>query len=127
MDKAALVSIDIETGAEILRALDQADLKIKVAAWFQLPEYGDWRLVLASRSFDVPDLRDAYGLIHKALDAVEFPIERTPTILVMRTSEPLVRDLRKIFGKTKSAAGMRLGGQTLGDRFIEDGYVYRIA
>jgi hypothetical protein len=127
MDKAALVSIDIETGAEILRALDKADLKVKVAAWFQLPEYGDWRLVLASRGFDVPDLRDAYGLIRKALEAEGFPIERRPTILVMRTSEPLIRDLRRIFGKTKSVEGMRLGGQTIGDRFIEDGYVYRIA
>lgn len=126
MDKAALVSIDIDTGAEILRALDKADLKIKVAAWFQLPEYGDWRLVLASRSFDVPDLRDAYGLIREALEADGFPIERRPTTLVLRTSEPLIRDLRKIFGKTRSVSGMRLGGQTIGDRFIADGYVYQI-
>ena len=127
MNKTALVNVDIDTGAEVLSALDKADLKIKVAAWFQLPEYGDWRLVLAARSFDLPDLREAYGLIRKALEADEFPIERRPAILVMRTSEPLIRDLRRIFGKTKSVAGMRLGGQTIGDRFVEDGYVYRIA
>lgn len=126
MDKSALVSIDIETGAEVLRALDEAGLKVKVAAWLQLAEYGDWRLVLASRLFDVADLREAYGLIHKALDAAEFPIDRTPTLFVLRTSEPLIRDLRRIFGKTKSVAGMRLGGQMIGDRFIVDGYVYRI-
>jgi hypothetical protein len=76
--------------------------------------------------FDVPDLRDAYGLIRKAVDAAEFPIERMPTILVMRTNEPLSRGLRKIFAKTRSVLGMRLGGQTIGDRFVEDGYVYRI-
>lgn len=126
MDKAALVNLEIETGAEVLRALDQAELKVLVAAWFQLPEYGDWRLVLASRSFDLADLRDAYGLIRRALDAAEFPIERAPTLLVMRTTEPLIRALRRIFAKTKSVAGMRLGGQTIGDRFVLDGYVYRI-
>jgi hypothetical protein len=127
MDKAALVSIDIETGAEILRALDSADLKISVAAWFQLPEYADWRLVLASRSFDVVERREAYGLIHKALDVAGVAVERTPALLIVRMSDPLIRDLRKIFGKTKSVAGMRLGGQVIGDRFIEDGYAYRIA
>lgn len=28
---------------------------------------------------------------------------------------------------TVSAKGMRLGGQMIGDRFIEDAYVYRIS
>lgn len=82
--------------------------------------------MLAAPDFDVPDLRDAYGLIRKAVDTAGFPIERMPTTLVMRTNEPLIRGLRKIFGKTRSVAGMRLGGQTIGDRFIEDGCVYRV-
>lgn len=126
MDNAALVSLDLETGAEVLRALDKAELKIKVAAWMKLPDYEDWRLILASRSFDLPDLRDAYGLIHRALDAAEFPIERTPTLLVMRTTDPLIRDLRKRLRNSSLGAGMRLGGQTIGDRFVEYGYAYRI-
>jgi hypothetical protein len=35
--------------------------------------------------------------------------------------------LRRIFAKTKSVEGMRLGGQMIGDRFIEDAWVYRIS
>lgn len=61
--------------------------------------------MLAAPDFDVPDLRDAYGLIRKAVDAAGFPIERMPTTLVMRTNEPLIRGLRKIFAKTRSVAG----------------------
>jgi hypothetical protein len=48
-------------------------------------------------------------------------------ILVLSTTDPTIRQLRHLFGKTKSVEGMRLGGQLFGDRFVEDGYVYRIA
>ena len=41
-------------------------------------------------------------------------------------NDPFIRVLRKIFGKTRSVEGMRLGGQMIGDRFIEDAYVYRV-
>jgi len=30
-------------------------------------------------------------------------------------------------GKSKSVDGMRQGGQTFGDRFVEDAYAYRIS
>jgi len=122
-----LVNIDIDTGAQVLAALDQAGLKVQVAAWVVLTEYEDWRLMLASPTFDAAGLLKAYGLVHKALDKAEFPIERQPSLLILRMKDPSIRELRRIFAKTKSVAGMRLGGQMIGDRFIEDGYAYRIS
>jgi hypothetical protein len=41
--------------------------------------------------------------------------------------EPFIRDLRRIFGKAASVEGMRLGGQTIGGRGLDDAYVYRIS
>jgi hypothetical protein len=41
--------------------------------------------------------------------------------------DPFIQELRKLFGKAKSVAGMRLGGQSFGDRFVEEGCVYRIS
>ena len=122
-----MVNIDIDTGAQVLAALDQAGLKVQVAAWVVLTEYEDWRLMLASPTFDAAGLLKAYGLVHKALDKAEFPIERQPSLLILRMKDPSIRELRRIFAKTKSVAGMRLGGQMIGDRFIEDGYAYRIS
>jgi hypothetical protein len=127
VDKAALVNIDIEIGSQILAALDKKGLKVSVAAWLLLAEYQDWRLVLASRTFDAVGVREAYGLVHKALDAASFPVERQPSLLILRMNDPSIRELRRIFAKTRSVAGMRLGGQMIGDRFIEDGYAYRIS
>ena len=45
----------------------------------------------------------------------------------MRTTDPVIRDLRKQLGKVNVGKGMHLGGQTVGDRFIEYGYAYRIS
>ena len=127
MDKAALVNIELERGAEILRALDNAGLKVKVIVWLLLPEYDEWRLVLASPEFDAANPIEAYGLVHKALDAAKFPAEQTPPLLILPMSDTSIRALRRVSGKAKSVLGMRLGGQMIGDRFVEDGYVYRIS
>ena len=127
MGQALLVSVDIPMGAQILRALDDADLKIKVAAWMVLPEYEDWRIVLASPTFDKAGSRKTIRLIREALEAAQFPIDRKPATPVLPMKDPTIRELRRIFGKTKSVEGMRLGSQMIGGRFIEDGYVYRIS
>ncbi len=127
MDKAALVSIDIQRGAEIVDALEGASVQVNVALWAHLTEYEDWRLVLSARRFDAMDLGDAYGLLHNRLEDVGLTVEKTPPILILPMSDPSIRELRRSFGKTKSVEGMRLGGQMIGDRFVEDAYVYRIS
>jgi hypothetical protein len=127
MGQALLVSIDLDTGAEILRILDEASLKVSVALWALLEEYNDWRLLLASRRFDAAGPLEAHGIVNDALRAAGFPIENKPSILILPMTDPTVRSLRRIFGKAKSVAGMRIGGQQFGNRWVEDGYVYRVS
>jgi hypothetical protein len=126
MDKAEMVSLDIERGAALLDALDRAKLKVGVALWAHLAEYDDWRLVVSARRFDSLDLRDAYGLLIDSLDTAGFTPRTTPPVMILPMADPFVRELRRLFAKTKSVEGMRLGGQMIGDRFVQDGYVYRI-
>jgi hypothetical protein len=127
MGQALLVSIDLDTGTEILRILDEASLKVSVALWVLLEEYTDWRLLLASRRLDAAGPLEAHGIVNDALRAAAFPIENKPSILILPMTDPTVRSLRRIFGKTKSVAGMRLGGQQIGNRWVEDAYVFRIS
>jgi hypothetical protein len=127
MDKAAMVSLDIDRGAEIIDALERAKVKVSVALWMYLSEYEDWRLVVSARQFDSLDLRDAYGLLHDSLAPAGFTPKNTPRIMILPMADPLIKELRRLFGKTKSVEGMRLGGQIIGDRFVEDAYVYRIS
>jgi len=127
MDKAAMVNLDITRGSELLDTLERAKLKVSVALWMYLSEYEDWRLVVSTRQFDSLDLRAAYRLLNDSLAAAGFTPEKTPPIMILPMADPLIRELRRLFGKTKSVEGMRLGGQMIGDRFVQDAYVYRIS
>lgn len=127
MDKTALVSIDVERGREIVDALDGANVNISVALWAYLPEYEDWRLVISGRRLDSSDLKDAYRRVNDSLTAAGLTPEKTPPILILSMTDPFIKTLRQIFGKAKSVEGMRLGGQMIGDRFLDDAYAYRIS
>jgi hypothetical protein len=41
-------------------------------------------------------------------------------------NKPFIETLRQIFGTAADTYGMRLGGQTIGDQYLEDAFVYRI-
>jgi hypothetical protein len=127
MGQALLVNVDLDAGAEILRIMDRAGVKVSVAAWIVFDEYGDWRLLLSSRQLDAAGPGKASGLVFDALVAADFPVEKTPTILILPMADSTVRTLRRIFSKAKTVEGMRLGGQQFGNRWVEDGYVYRVS
>jgi len=131
-----MVTIDISQGAAILESLERAQVRVNVALWMFLSEFEDWRLVVSARQLDTADPREAYRLLHDALSRGALSGEslsragtmtNLPAIMVLPTSDPFIRALRRIFGKTRSVEGMRLGGQMIGDRFVQDAYVYRIA
>lgn len=126
MDKNALVTVDVALGEEVVDALDAAGVVLGVAVWAYLDEYGDWRLVVASRQFDDLGIRGGYGLLHKALDKAGLTPERRPTVMIQPMNNPFIRSLRKMYGKNKYVERMRLRRETIGDRYVEDAYVYRI-
>jgi hypothetical protein len=124
MDQATLVGPDLSAGREIVSVLDAAHVKQITALFVSFPEYSDWRLVLSSPSLDQENSLKAGEKVHKILHGkFDYPL---PPILILPTKDLLVRELRKIFGKAKSVEGMRLGSQTIGNRFVESAYVYRI-
>ena len=124
MDQATLVNLDVDAGAKVLEALDDAKLKVAVALWMESSDYSDWRLVLSSPAFDQTHPLKAYEQVAMALHG-HFPYDRPP-ILILPTKDPFIRELRRLFGKAHNVTGMRLGGQTIGNRFISNAYVYRV-
>jgi hypothetical protein len=125
VDQSLLVNIELERGAKIVEALDQAKLKLDVAVWAFLEEFRDWRLVIASRELDKLG-SGAYGTVLDALREAGISVEERPSMLILRMSDRTIKDLRRLFGKAKSVEGMRLGGQLFGDRFFIEGFAYRI-
>jgi hypothetical protein len=124
----AFLSVDLDNGSEILRILDHAKVRVSVALWAHLSDYEDWRLILAGRQFDaLPTRMKAIRLLHDALNAANFPIQKEPPIMILAMNSPFIKDLRRAYAKSTAVEGRRPGGQLFGDRWVEDGYVYRIS
>ena len=126
MAPAALVNFDIDNGEKVIKALDKAGKAPKVALWAKLPDYENWRLILASDHFDQSSEFSGYSEINKAMDDAGIPIHSQPTLYLRPMKNPMIQELRRTFGSTHETYGMRLGGQTFGDKFLEDAFVYRI-
>ncbi len=124
MDQATLVTPDIATGGQIIDVLDAAGIKVAVAL-FMLPAASeDWRLVLSSPALDQTETGKPYL---QFVNAVGGKFHYTlPVIEILTMDDEFVREMRRLFGIARDVAGMRLGGHTLGGRYIEDAYVYRV-
>jgi hypothetical protein len=126
MAEALLVNIDIPVGWEVINALDAAGINVNVALWAWLSAYEDWRLLIASRKLDKEDAIRRYLVVNAATDAAGIGTERAPTKMILSMTDPFIRELRHLFGKSGSVEGMRLSGQRIGDRYVRDSYVYRV-
>jgi hypothetical protein len=126
MGTPTLVSFDIEDGDSVVKALDDDGKSPNVALWARLPDYEDWRLVLASDHLDQNSLRTGYTQIMEAMDKAGIPMHRRPTLLMKPMNDPMIDALRSAFASGADTRGMRLGGQSFGGKYLEDAVVYRI-
>jgi hypothetical protein len=126
MAPATLVNFDIENGQKVIDALDQAGKNPKVALWAKLPDYENWRLILASDQFNQDSQHTGYTEIINVLEKAGISVSRRPSIFMRPMNNAMIRALRNVFSSAKDTYGMRLGGQTFGDKYIEDAFVYRI-
>ena len=126
MGKTALVSFDVENGQRVIDALNKEGVTLDVAFWAVLPQYEDWRLVVASNQLQGQSLLESYNIINSAMRKAGMTLLTEPTVYFRRMDEPFIEELRSIFSSVGDTYGMRLGGQKFGDQYIEDAFVYRI-
>lgn len=124
MDQATLVSPDVTTGSEVLAALDDAGLQANVALLMVTADYEEWRLVLSSSALDQASSLTAYQQVVDVLHG-RF-VYTLPQMLILPQKDLFIREMRRLFGKAADVRGMRLGGQTIGGRWIVAAYVYRV-
>lgn len=127
MGKATLVEVDLNITERIVSALESHNVPVAAAVWVNFPEYEDWRLVIAAKKLDKLDPGDAYLTVNRITKDAGITVWESPTLHLMKTTDSFIRAIRKGYGKAPKVVGMRLGGQTFGDRFIEDAYAYKIA
>jgi hypothetical protein len=121
-----LVTFDIENGEKVVDALDKAGKAPNVAIWAKLPDYEDWRLVIASDRLDQSSEFTGYSEINEAIRVAGIPFHRKPTIYLRPMDNPMIQALRSAYASMSDNYGMRLGSQIFGDKYLEDAVVYRI-
>ena len=126
MDTPTLVSYDIENGKEVIDALDKDGKTPNVALWAKLPDYDDWRLVIASDRLDQSSALSGYEEINAAMKKAGISYRKRPAIYWRPMNKPFIEALRRSFASAKDTYRMRLGGQRFGDQYLEDAFVYRI-
>jgi hypothetical protein len=125
MAKKALLDADVKLGDRILESLDVAKFPISVAIWILTEENG-WQLVIGTPLYDKIGPLEAYGQLITALRKDDPESRDFDDVRLMSNREPFIRELRRLFGKTASVRGMRLGGHHIGDVWLDDAVVYRI-
>ena len=126
MDTTALVSFDIDNGKRVIDAMEKSGFAPDVALWAVLPQYEDWRLVVASNSLAHCSRLDAYAHINQAIREAGIPFLSAPVVFLREMTDPFIVELRSLYSSVGDTYGIRLGGQKFGDQYIEDAFVYRI-
>jgi hypothetical protein len=125
MVKTPLVTPDMVWGETILSALDAARFPVTAALW-NLDEDDQWELVVATPLFDKLGQRNAYMRLIEALQPTGNVFLGGLPLRLESNKRPLIKELRKRFGREGSLDGMRLQWQPVGGVWVRDAYVYRI-
>jgi hypothetical protein len=125
MAKKALLDADVKLGEKILESLDAAKFPISVAIWILTEEDG-WQLVIGTPLYESGGPSEAYRKLIGAIRKDDPESRDFDDVRLMSNREPFVRELRRLFGKTASVKGMRLGGHLIGGIWLDDAVVYRI-
>lgn len=125
MYQAELVEADIELGKRILDALARAHIAVSAALWLFIPQLGEWHLMIATSLVDRKGPRSSYekiwSILQKQQLLPQLPLRR---IYLLSPSTPFVSALRTTLRKMLPG---RLRSAYVGDRFIEDAYVYPVS
>jgi len=93
MSTPTLVIFDIENGERVVEALDKVGKPLNVAIWAKLPDYEDWRLVIASDRLDQSSEFSGYSEINETIRKAEIPMHRQPTIFLRPMDNPMIQAL----------------------------------
>ena len=151
MATAVLVNKDLEIGRRILGALADAHIPVSVAFWANVSESGEWQLFIATPLVDSKGPKSAYEQVLQTLHDKDMdqylPWRR---ILLRSPKDPVLKSLEKqteittgsieimeianiprgtsnvyyITYAPYSTETYRILNESVGDRFVEDAYVY---
>ena len=126
--KEILTKEMIESGAELTRLLDQAQLMVSASLWLYVPESNIWRLTIATPEVRTCGPKKVYQKIQSVLSQIleEQPSVGLKDISVVENDNALISLLRIAISTGDGISGIRFSRNTINGQFIEDAYIYRM-
>ena len=128
MVKDTLVESWIQAGLLLTQSLDEAGFPVVASFWFYDTETNEWQLKIASPAVDKEGPLEAYRRIQIILrQKPQLKSLSLNDISVLSPKDELVRNLRMALRTGRTLTGIRFTRNRVGDEYIEDAYVYRVA
>jgi hypothetical protein len=89
MDTPALVASDLEAGRQLIRARDEAKIRVKAGFWYYSEDASEWRVAIVSPSA-TSSTRDLYEAVQRIIEARNIPLSLT-RVSVMGPDSPIAQ------------------------------------
>lgn len=122
MGTGSLVEHDLEAGRNLLKALDEASMKVSAAMWFFLEN--EWRYIIATPRVNKEGPLQVYTLLGQLSDRVQIDIDFNDVCVVPPDDEKISK-MRKLI-KVDNGDGVWLREFWVDNVGIASAYVYRL-
>ncbi|SBO09476.1 hypothetical protein VME0621_01575 [Vibrio mediterranei] len=118
----------IDSGAQLVRKMDENDAALTSAFWFYLAEEHLWKLIFVSKKVAEEGPRKYYKRIVDAnkLLSKDYAKISISDIGVSTIENPIVQLLSMMIKTDNSINGIRFSKNTINGHFIDDVYIYRM-
>jgi hypothetical protein len=119
----------IETGATLVRKLDDRGLQPDAALWLYSPDLEQWKLVIAEVKVGKKGPKGVYREIQRIL--AEFTDEigelSLDDVALAKPDAPIIALLRIAVRTGPGISGIRFKNNVINGTLIEDAYIYRLS
>ncbi len=118
----------VESGSQLVLALDKSGVEVDAALWFYFSDIEDWRLILSLPKLIRKGPRVAYEAVQrsaKKLSKSGFELQLSD-VTVAKRNEPLLELLKMAIKTGPGISGVRFSQNTINGQFIEDAHIYRL-
>jgi hypothetical protein len=124
MDTQTLVNDRIQEGLRFITKLVQKQFDVAAACWVKPSDEEDWYLYIASSEVDRKGLPQAYGDAYEVLFSFDVPWMSASQLKLVRSTDPLVAEVRNSLKYLGNAYPMVSRRSSLGDLSTQEVYIY---
>lgn len=117
----------IDSGEELLKQIDAANVRVDAALWLYFPDIDSWKLMLSMPEIIKKGPKATYREVQKAFSKMkgERPIS-LDDVSIAKKDAPILKLLRIVIKTGAGISNIRFSRNTINGVIIEDAYIYRL-